>query len=62
MIAATQGTDSAPSVRIVEIGKAYVKRALDAGAEGICFPLVKTVVDAERCVVLLRYPPKRWRG
>ena len=62
MIAATQGTDCAPLVRIVEIGEANVKRALDAGAEGICFPLVRTVADAERCVASLRYPPTGQRG
>jgi 4-hydroxy-2-oxoheptanedioate aldolase len=62
MIAATQGTDCAPLVRIVEIGEANVKRALDAGAEGICFPLVRTVADAERCVASLRYPPTGRRG
>ena len=62
MIAATQGTDCAPLVRIVEISEANVKRALDAGAEGICFPLVRTVADAERCVATLRYPPNGRRG
>ena len=62
MIAATQGTDCAPLVRIAEIGEASVKRALDAGAEGICFPLVRTVADAERCVASLRYPPNGRRG
>ena len=62
MIAATQGTDCAPLVRITEIGEANVKRALDAGAEGICFPLVRTVADAERCVASLRYSPNGRRG
>lgn len=62
MIAATQGTDCAPLVRIAEIGEAHVKRAMDAGAEGICFPLVRSVADAERCVASLRYPPRGRRG
>jgi 2-keto-3-deoxy-L-rhamnonate aldolase RhmA len=48
MVAATQGTSCAPLVRVPEMGDAHVKRALDAGAEGICFPLIRTAADAER--------------
>ena len=62
MIAATQGTGCAPLVRLPEIDEAQVKRALDAGAEGICFPLIRSVADAERCVRSLRYPPAGRRG
>ena len=62
MIAATQGTECAPLVRIPEIGEAHVKRALDAGAEGICFPLVRSAADAERCVASMRYAPEGRRG
>lgn len=62
MIAATAGTECAPLVRIPEIGEAHVKRALDAGAEGICFPLVRSAADAERCVASMRYPPAGRRG
>ena len=42
--------------------EAWVKPALDAGAEGICFPLVRTADDAAECVSLLRYPPRGRRG
>jgi 4-hydroxy-2-oxoheptanedioate aldolase len=62
MIAATQGTDCAPLVRVPEIGEAHVKRALDTGAEGICFPLIRTAADAERCVASMRYAPAGRRG
>jgi len=62
MIAATQGTACAPLVRVPEIHEAHVKRALDAGAEGIVFPLIRTAADAQRCVASLRYPPKGKRG
>jgi len=62
MVAATAGTDCAPLVRIPEISEAAVKRALDIGAEGICFPLIRTVADAERCVAAMRYPPVGRRG
>jgi len=62
MIAATQGTDCAPIVRIPEIDDVHVKRALDAGAEGICFPLIRNRQDAERCVSSMRYAPDGRRG
>jgi len=62
MIAATQGTSCAPLVRVPEIGEAHVKRALDAGAEGICFPLIRTAEDAKRCVASMRYAPAGKRG
>lgn len=62
MIAATQGTDCAPTVRVPEIDETHVKRALDAGAEGICFPLIRTRQDAERCVASMRYAPDGRRG
>ena len=62
MIAATQGTACAPLVRVPEISESYVKRALDAGAEGICFPLIRSVEDARRCVASMRYAPFGTRG
>ena len=62
MIAATAGTECAPLVRIVEYSAANVKVALDMGAEGIVFPLVKTADDVRNCVSALRYPPKGLRG
>ncbi len=62
MVAATQGTGCAPIVRIPEIDEAVVKRVLDMGAEGICFPLLRSADDARRCVASLRYPPEGKRG
>jgi len=62
MIASTQGTACAPLVRIAEIHEVHVKRALDAGAEGVCFPLARTAKDVERCVSAMRYPPSGKRG
>ena len=62
MIAATQGFDCSPAVRIAKIDEAECKRALDMGAEGICFPFVNTPADAARCVAALRYPPEGTRG
>lgn len=50
MIASTPGTDCAPLVRIAENDEAQVKRALNLGAEGIVFPLIRNAGDAERAV------------
>ena len=62
MIMATQGTDCAPLVRVIDHNPANVKLALDLGAEGIVFPLVRTAEEAAACVASMRYPPKGVRG
>ena len=59
MIAATAGTDCAPLVRIAENTDAQVKRAMDLGAEGIMFPLIRDAEEAAWAVSSLRYPPPR---
>ena len=48
MIAATAGTACGPLVRVPAIDEAEVKLALDAGAEGISFPMVRSAADVER--------------
>ena len=62
MIAATAGTPCAPLVRVTENDPSQVKRALDLGAEGIVFPLIRTADDARRAVASMRYPPAGNRG
>lgn len=62
MIAATAGTECAAIVRVAENDPTLVKRALDMGAEGVCFPLIRTAEDAERAVASMRYPPRGSRG
>ena len=62
MIAATAGTDCAAIVRIAENDPAQAKRVLDLGAEGVCFPLIRTAEDAARAVAAMRYPPRGVRG
>lgn len=62
MIAATKGSECAPLVRVRSIDEAEVKRCLDLGAEGICFPLLRTAEDARACLASLRYPPEGTRG
>src|SRR5262245_57337159 len=62
MIAATAGTRCSPWVRVPRRDEAFVKTALDAGAEGIVFPLVTTAESAAEYVALTRYPPQGRRG
>lgn len=62
MIAAVSGSGCAPLVRVPEIDETAVKRVLDLGAEGICFPMARTAADAARAVASLRYPPSGTRG
>jgi 4-hydroxy-2-oxoheptanedioate aldolase len=62
MVAATAGTACSPWVRVPRADEAWVKPALDAGAEGIVFPLIRSAEDAAACVALTRYPPAGRRG
>lgn len=62
MIASTAGTNCSPWVRVPCSDETYVKLSLDAGAEGIVFPLVTDANAATTCVALTRYPPKGNRG
>lgn len=62
MIAATAGTACSPWVRVARRDEACVKPALDAGAEGIMFPLVRTAAEAAECVAMTTYPPGGRRG
>jgi 4-hydroxy-2-oxoheptanedioate aldolase len=62
MVSATAGTRCAALVRVPCIDEAETKLALDMGAEGVVFPLVRTAADAERCVAFVTYPPQGSRG
>jgi 4-hydroxy-2-oxoheptanedioate aldolase len=39
-----------------------VKRLLDLGADGLLFPMIQTVEEAEAAVAATRYPPRGIRG
>jgi 4-hydroxy-2-oxoheptanedioate aldolase len=62
MIAATAGTACAPLVRVPAIDEAEVKLALDAGAMGVVYPLVRSAEDARHAVSYATYPPGGTRG
>ncbi|GAJ17675.1 unnamed protein product, partial [marine sediment metagenome] len=41
-----------PIIRVSEIQKTYILKALDVGAMGIIFPMVSTLEEAKRAVSL----------
>ncbi|MBH63602.1 MAG: hypothetical protein CL569_14370 [Alphaproteobacteria bacterium] len=59
---AVSGTDATTIMRVPSHDPVYVKRALDAGIEGIMFPSVNTVDQARAAVSACRYPPNGKRG
>jgi 2-keto-3-deoxy-L-rhamnonate aldolase RhmA len=54
MIAATAGTECAPFVRVPKLDEAWVKPALDSGAEGLCFPHINSADDAVVSMLLIK--------
>jgi len=62
MIAATSGTSCAPIVRVAWNVPWLAKPALDAGAMGIIFPMIRSAAEAEQAVRAVRYPPTGERG
>jgi 2-keto-3-deoxy-L-rhamnonate aldolase RhmA len=49
-------------VRVPELSKGYVSRALDCGANGVMVPMVETVEQARIFASWAKYPPKGKRG
>ena len=62
MITALKGTAALPFVRVAWNDPVLVKQALDAGAEGIVFPMIRTPEEAEKAVNSVKYPPRGERG
>ena len=61
-VRAVRGSETSVLVRVPEVQRDYVKRALDIGAHGVILPLVRTGADAERGMQFGRYPPRGDRG
>lgn len=59
---AVRGSETSVIVRVPEVTRDYVKRALDVGAHGVLLPLVRTRADVERGLGFGRYPPEGERG
>jgi len=49
-------------VRVPELSRAWVSRALDCGADGVMVPMLESVEQAERLVEWSKYPPIGGRG
>lgn len=61
-IMAAQGTDCGVLVRPPDHAPAHAKLALDLGAEGMLFPLVRSAEEVAACIAATRYPPDGIRG
>lgn len=59
---AMQAGPCAPLVRIPANDSAWVKRVLDAGAEGVMVPAVNTAEEAAAAVAACHYAPRGVRG
>ena len=58
LICAAERTNIVPIIRVSEIQKTYILKALDVGAMGIIFPMVSTLEEAKRAVSLSKYIQK----
>jgi 2-keto-3-deoxy-L-rhamnonate aldolase RhmA len=59
---AIQGSKTTALVRVPEIDRGIIKRALDLGAAGIIVPQVTCAEEVERAVRFAKYPPRGVRG
>lgn len=55
-------TGASPLVRVSELSEAQIKQALDAGADGVIVPHIRSGADAARLVEHAKYPPVGHRG
>ena len=62
IINATTGSRTAPIVRVPWNVHWLAKPALDAGAMGIIFPMIRSAAEAAEAVKAVRYPPTGERG
>ena len=61
-MAISHGCGTACMVRVVDGSTASIKPVLDAGADSIIVPQVKSVDEVQRAVADCRYPPRGTRG
>jgi 2-dehydro-3-deoxyglucarate aldolase len=62
LIAHIQGNGMEALVRVAKNDEVQIKKALDAGANGIIVPMIKTLDDAKRVIKYSKYPPIGERG
>ena len=64
-VAQMQAMSAAPTTALVRVASndtLYIRRALDAGAEGIMVPMVESAGEAAAAVAACRFPPRGIRG
>lgn len=61
-IVATNAGGCAAFVRVQDHEMENVKPVLEAGVDGVIFPMVNTAEEAEHCVSICTYPPRGTRG
>jgi 2-dehydro-3-deoxyglucarate aldolase len=62
MIRTIQAKQMKALVRVYANDEVVIKQVLDAGADGIIVPMIKSKEEAERLVSYVYYPPKGKRG
>ncbi|MSO22291.1 MAG: hypothetical protein EXQ58_03360 [Acidobacteria bacterium] len=62
LMQAMSRTDTVPLVRVGGSDRSIVTRVLDAGAEGVIFPMILTEDDARKAVRSAKFPPEGTRG
>jgi 2-keto-3-deoxy-L-rhamnonate aldolase RhmA len=62
MLQATNGSAVSTVVRVPWNDKTLIKRAVDAGPDGILIPQINTREEAESAVRAMKYPPSGERG
>ena len=62
LISTIQSNNMPALVRVSKNDEVYIKRVLDAGADGIIVPMVNNAEDALKAVEFVKYPPVGKRG
>ena len=62
MIRAAESVGLTPIVRIADVSHKEIQRALDAGAQGLVVPCLRTMDEIKKMVDLAKYPPLGNRG
>ncbi len=62
LISTIQAHNMAALVRVSKNDEVYIKRALDAGADGVIVPMINNTEDARKAVEYVKYPPEGKRG
>ena len=61
-VRATVRSETVAMVRVADLDRGLIKRALDIGADGVVVPWVETEEQLRQAVAFARYPPEGGRG